>query len=177
MRRSTAAAVGTLTGAALIVAVRLSAASPAVLAAAPPTADLADSGANATPSATPSGKSGQKNGATSTNGKESPGATQNEATEAPKSGLSDGSFKGKAVNYPYGTIQVFIKVSGGQVSDASATYPITNNSATINPPAIATLKAETLKAQSAHINAVSGATYTSQAYVASLQAALDTAKG
>ena len=42
MRRSTAAAVGTLTGAALIVGVRLSVSAPVVPTAAPPAVDLAN---------------------------------------------------------------------------------------------------------------------------------------
>jgi uncharacterized protein with FMN-binding domain len=41
--------------------------------------------------------------------------------------------------------------------------------------AIPTLKSETLVAQSAHINAVSGASYTSSGYIQSLQSALDQA--
>jgi uncharacterized protein with FMN-binding domain len=35
------------------------------------------------------------------------------------------------------------------------------------------LKSEVLSAQSANVNTISGATYTSQAYLASLQSALD----
>jgi uncharacterized protein with FMN-binding domain len=58
---------------------------------------------------------------------------------------------------------------------AAADYPNTGNSATINPNAVAQLKQETLRAQSADINAVSGATFTSKSYVESLQAALDAA--
>jgi uncharacterized protein with FMN-binding domain len=52
---------------------------------------------------------------------------------------------------------------------------LTANSATINPGAVAKLKQETLQAQSAKIDAVSGATFTSKSYVESLQAALDAA--
>jgi len=46
-------------------------------------------------------------------------------------------------------------------------------SAQINSYAEPQLQSETIQAQSANINGVSGATYTSQAYVQSLQAALD----
>ena len=72
-------------------------------------------------------------------------------------------------------MQVSIKVEGGKITAAAATYPLTGNSATINPNAVAQLKSETLKAQSADVNAVSGATFTSKSYVESLQAALDAA--
>ncbi|HEV7964913.1 MAG TPA: FMN-binding protein [Actinoplanes sp.] len=169
MRRSTAAAVGTLTGAALIVGVRLSVSAPLVTAA-PPAVDLAGSGASANPSPT---KSGSKKEPTK---KPTDKATSDAAGAAGGgSGLTDGTFKGKGSTNPYGTVQVSIKIAGGKITAAEATYPLTGNSATINPGAVATLKLETLKAQSADINAVSGATFTSKSYVESLQAALDAA--
>jgi len=62
------------------------------------------------------------------------------------------------------------------MSDLSATYPTAGQSAQINPGAVPRLKQEALKAQSAKIATVSGATYTSQAYAESLQSALDAAK-
>jgi uncharacterized protein with FMN-binding domain len=162
MRRSTAAAVGTLTGAALIVGVRLSVSAPETPAA-PPAVDFAGSGGAASAEPTPS-KSKSKS-------KKPPA----EETPAPDSGLKDGTFRGAGVKNPYGTIQVSIKVTGGKIVAADAAYPTANDSAIINPPAIAQLKQATLKAQSAEVDAVSGATLTSEAYVKSLQAALDKA--
>ena len=162
MRRSTAAAVGTLTGAALIVGVRLSVQPPAAPAAAPPPVNLVDN-----PSPKPSGSASKKPAA----GKKTTAPAQN------KSGLKDGTFKGKAVDYPYGTIQVTLKIQDGKITAVDATYPLTGNSATINPVAIPKLKQETLQAQErGNVAAVSGATYTSAAYQQSLQAALDSAK-
>ncbi|SNY50018.1 FMN-binding protein [Paractinoplanes atraurantiacus] len=160
MRRSTAAAVGTLTGAALIVGVRLSVQPPAAPVAAPPAVDLA----GGTPAPKPSA-SGNKSG-------KSPAKTQ-----APKTGLKDGVFKGKGATNPYGTVQVSIRIENGEITGADATYPTTADSATINPPAVAALKQETLGAKTAKdVAAVSGATYTSKSYAESLQAALDAAK-
>jgi uncharacterized protein with FMN-binding domain len=161
MRRSTAAAVGTLTGAALIIGVRLSVTPAAAPVAAPAPVDVAD---NAKPSPT-----------TSAAGKSS-GAKTPAKKEANKSGLKDGDIQGKKVQYAYGAIQVTLKIDGGSITDVAATYPVTGNSATINPAAIPKLKQEVLQAQSAKIAAVSGATYTTQAYLASLQSALDSAK-
>jgi uncharacterized protein with FMN-binding domain len=164
MRRSTAAAVGTLTGAALIVGVRLSVSAPETPAA-PPAVDLAGSGGAASAEPTPS-KSKSKS-----KSKKPPA----EETPAPDSGLKDGTFRGAGVKNPYGTIQVSIKVTGGKIVAADAAYPTANDSAIINPPAIAQLKQATLKAQSAEVDAVSGATFTSDSYIKSLQAALDQA--
>jgi uncharacterized protein with FMN-binding domain len=161
MRRSTAAAVGTLTGAALIIGVRLSVTPTAAPAAAPPPVDVAD---NSTPS--PGGKS------SADPSKSAPSKKK----EAAKSGLKDGNIQGKKIQYPYGAIQVTLKIDGGTITDVAATYPLAGESATINPRAIPKLKQEVLTAQSAKIAAVSGATYTSQAYLTSLQSALDAAK-
>jgi uncharacterized protein with FMN-binding domain len=171
MRRSTAAAVGTLTGAALIVGVRLSVSAP-VVTAAPPAVDLANSGASPDPA-----------GSKAPAKKPAAPAKQKTADEtggeagADASGLKDGVYKGKASDYAYGTIQVSIKVDAGKITAADATYPVANsNSAVINPPAIKKLKQETLGAKTANdVNAVSGATLTSGSYKKSLQAALDAA--
>jgi len=170
MRRSTAAAIGTLTGAALIVGVRLSVQPVAPINAAPAAVDLADS----TPSATSSAKSPTKKPSASASSKAS-GDKADEKEEV-KNGLKDGTFKGAGATNPYGTVQVSIKIVDGKITAADATYPTTGNSATINPGAIAKLKQETLQKQSANVAAVSGATYTSQSYQESLQAALDSAK-
>jgi uncharacterized protein with FMN-binding domain len=171
MRRSTAAAVGTLTGAALIVGVRLSVTAP-VVTAAPPAVDLAGSGASPDPTAS---KAGSKKKEPTKKPTSAPATADDSGAAGGGSGLTDGTFKGKGVTNPYGTVQVSIKIDGGKITAAAATYPLTGNSATINPSAVAQLKEETLKAQSADINAVSGATFTSKSYVESLQAALDAA--
>jgi uncharacterized protein with FMN-binding domain len=168
MRRSTAAAVGTLTGAALIVGVRLSVQPPAAPVGAP--VDLAANG-NGTPAPKPTSKK-------PAGSKESGSAGKNEqpAGDGPKNGLKAGVFKGDAVKNVYGTIQVSIKIEDGKITAAESTYPTTGDSARINPPAIAQLKESTLEAQSADVAAVSGATFTSESYEKSLQAALDKAK-
>ncbi|HEX5205516.1 FMN-binding protein [Paractinoplanes rhizophilus] len=165
MRRSTAAAVGTLTGAALIVGVRLSVQPPAPPAAAPSQVNLVDN--PSTPKPTATGAASKK-----------PSNAGAKKPAEKKGAFKDGVFKGKAVKNIYGTIQVSIKVDEGKITAAEATYPLTGNSATINPPAIAALKQETLKVENAgdNVDAVSGATYTSQSYQQSLQSALDSAK-
>ena len=176
MRRSTAAAVGTLTGAALIVGVRLSVSVPEQPAAAPPPVDLAGSGASAPPaSKKPAQKKDDNPDAEKTG--EAPPPDEGGEAAADASGLKDGTYRGAEARNPYGTIRVSIKVTGGKIVAADASYPTTNNSAIINPPAIAQLKQATLQAQSADVDAVSGATFTSESYIKSLQAALDQAGG
>jgi uncharacterized protein with FMN-binding domain len=77
----------------------------------------------------------------------------------------------------YGPVQVKITVAGGKVTAATAVeYPLdTPRDQQINSFAIPQLNSEALAAGSARIDTVSGATYTSQGYVGSLQNALDKA--
>jgi uncharacterized protein with FMN-binding domain len=84
---------------------------------------------------------------------------------------------GLAVNTAYGPVQVQITVKGGKVTNAQATvYPQeTPRDEQINAFAIPQLNQETVAASSARIDAVSGATYTSQGYIGSLQSAVDQA--
>jgi uncharacterized protein with FMN-binding domain len=81
---------------------------------------------------------------------------------------------GPGVNYGYGTIAVRVTVVGTRIVSVSVAglSTLEPTSQQISTQAIPTLRSEVLAAQSATINAVSGATYTSQGYVRSLQAAL-----
>jgi uncharacterized protein with FMN-binding domain len=175
MRRSTAAAVGTLTGAALILGVRLSVQPPAAPAAAPAAQESTEEAAPAQTSAPAKKPAAEKSGSNNSGSNKKKKETAEPTEAADEGGLKNGTYKGKAVQNPYGTVQVTIKVSGGKVSSATATYPKGGYSGTINPNAVTKLNQATLTAQSADVDTVSGATFTSQSYVTSLQAALDSA--
>lgn len=84
---------------------------------------------------------------------------------------------GSAVNTRYGPVQVEITVSGSTITDVSVPqYPSSSSKdVQINQRALPTLIQETLDAQSASVDMVSGATYTSDGYRQSLQSALDQA--
>lgn len=87
-----------------------------------------------------------------------------------------GTFTGAASSSRFGSVTVTVTVVGGKVSDVTAkTSAADNRSAQINSRAVPVLRAEVLAAQSAGIATVSGATYTSEAYITSLQSALDKA--
>lgn len=77
----------------------------------------------------------------------------------------------------WGPIQVAITVADGKVTAVDVpVYPNGNGrDREINADALPTLKQETLTAQNANIDMVSGATVTSQGYLTSLQSALDQA--
>ena len=80
-----------------------------------------------------------------------------------------------AEQFGYGVLDVRVTVSGTRITDVAVPLLQTAEptSQQISEEAIAMLRAEALSAQSAGINAVSGATYTSEAYIQSLQAAID----
>jgi uncharacterized protein with FMN-binding domain len=86
---------------------------------------------------------------------------------------------GDSVQTRYGPVQVRITVKNGKLTDVTAvTYPQESpRDQEINSYAVPQLNREALGAQSANIDVVSGATYTSQGYQQSLQSALDSAKG
>jgi uncharacterized protein with FMN-binding domain len=75
----------------------------------------------------------------------------------------------------YGTVQVRLTLQGKQITGITALQmPFDRQrSAEISQQAEPLLQQETLQAQSAQINIVGGATYTSQSYAQSLQSALD----
>lgn len=101
------------------------------------------------------------------------GATTTSAPPNP----AKSSYLGAAVTTRYGIVQVKITVSGSKITNVSFAQltAFDGRSARINADAAPTLLQETLSAQSAHIQTVSGATYTSQGYEQSLQSALDNA--
>jgi uncharacterized protein with FMN-binding domain len=82
---------------------------------------------------------------------------------------------GPQVNFGYGTIAVKVSVAGTRITHVSvaALSTLEPTSQQISGQAIPVLSSEVLSVQSASINGVSGATYTSQGYARSLQAALD----
>ena len=105
---------------------------------------------------------------------------------APESGASSGSgsasttaspVAGDTVQTRYGPVQVEVAVSGSTITDVAVLqYPDRDGrSVQINQYALPQLINETLDAQGSGISMVSGATYTSQGYLQSLQSALDKA--
>ena len=79
----------------------------------------------------------------------------------------DGTYTGDAVETRWGTVQVEITVDGGKITSADAVqFPNDNpKDQQINAYAVPTLNAEVVQAQSASIDAVSGATVTSDGYL------------
>jgi outer membrane biosynthesis protein TonB len=87
------------------------------------------------------------------------------------------TINGAAADTRYGPVQVQIKVSGNRIVSSDAIVYPTNErrDREINDYAVPQLNDETVQAQSANIDTVSGATYTSDGYRQSLQSAIDAA--
>jgi uncharacterized protein with FMN-binding domain len=137
-----------------------SAAAPAVVASTPTataTAAAAASTAASTATATPT----------------APATT---APAATTTGIT-GTFTGSVVATRFGNMQVSVTLADGTITDVTALQLTDKDSRSvqISNRAAPVLKTEVLKAQSAAVANVSGATYTTQGYLTSLQAALDAA--
>ncbi len=107
-------------------------------------------------------------------------ATQAPATTAPATTVPatnsktsiNGTFTGPSINVNYGNVQVKITVVNGRITDAVAVVAPSGKNDRYTNMSVPTLKAQTLKAQSANIQGVSGASYTSYGWFTSLQGAL-----
>ncbi|MDQ0147863.1 MULTISPECIES: FMN-binding protein [Pseudarthrobacter] len=115
-------------------------------------------------SSSPSGTTGSS-GSASSGSSSSSGST------------GSGTYKGNTVQTRFGPVQVQITVANGKITDVTA-LQLTNTdgkSIQISNRAAPLLRSKVLAAQSADVQTVSGATITSDAYLTSLQAAIDAA--
>jgi uncharacterized protein with FMN-binding domain len=156
-------AVLALGGTAAGLAALLSFKTHAPAAAAPVTAPAASTSAAASPAASPA-----KTMAGS--GTPTPGRTSGSVAAT-----ATRTITGSVANTQYGPMQVQLTVTGTKITKAAVVQQTDDGqtSQQIDANAIPKLEQETLVAQSARVDAVSGASYTSSGYVQSLQSALD----
>lgn len=107
----------------------------------------------------------------------SPAGTTSSPSSPSAPTTTGGTFNGGAVDTRYGPVQVQITVSAGKITAARALQvpQESDRDVRINSQAVPVLVQETLQAQNAQIDTVSGATYTSDGYTRSLQSAIDAA--
>lgn len=116
---------------------------------------------SSTPSSTPS--------ATAT-------ATPSASASAPAAAApATKTVTGTAVDTRYGPVQVKVTFEGTKITAIDAIqYPTeSGRDQEINSQAIPMLQQEAMSSQSAKIDTISGATYTSEGYIQSLQSAID----
>jgi uncharacterized protein with FMN-binding domain len=166
MKRVLLSITGTVLGLVALLSFK-SNAHPISSGAALPSAALPGSSSSSSAGgATPSGSSAPPDPAGSSS---TPGRSPASATAK--------TVAGDAIQTQYGVVQVQITVSGKKITNASFLQltAYDGHSAQINNAAAPILLQETLAAQSANIDTVSGASYTTQGYEQSLQSALDKA--
>lgn len=107
-------------------------------------------------------------GSTSGGGSGSSGSSQ----------ASEHTYVGQDVSYRYGSIQVDVTIKGSKIVDITVPEngAVDPHSAMINSESVPVLVQEAEKAQGLDFDAVSGATYTSDAFAQSLQSALSQVK-
>ncbi len=102
------------------------------------------------------------------------------STPTPKTtnGLKDGTFTGNAVNASYGDVQVSAKISNGKIVDITFLQYPNDRSTSLQKSkrAMPILTSEAISTQSSQVDIVSGATYTSRAFMKSLTSALAKAR-
>lgn len=120
-----------------------------------------------TPSTSPPSTAGPPPGQT--------GSTSNSTSSTTPVTTSARTATGPNEQYGYGVLAVKVTVTGAKITGLSVPNLQTAEqySQQLAQQVIPMLRSEVLNAQSAHINGITGATYTAQAYVTSLQAALD----
>jgi uncharacterized protein with FMN-binding domain len=148
-------------------------------------AKLALAGSSSLPTATTrgagtsnssTGGSGTSGSSTSGSGTSGSGTSGSAGTSAPAASQSGSrTATGEAVNYNWGILSVKVTVSGGKITSvglASLNDGDNPRSQSIDQQAIPILEQQALQAQSASIQGVSGASYTSEGFAESLQSAL-----
>ena len=101
--------------------------------------------------------------------------TSRSGTSSSSTGSGDGTATGDAISTIYGAAQVRVTVKDGKIVQVEALQLQGNEprSVQISSAAAPVLQQEVLAGQTADVDAVSGATFTSASYTQSLQSALD----
>lgn len=105
------------------------------------------------------------------------GSNSQSSSQSNTKSYKDGSYTGSTEDAYYGNVQVKATISGSRITDITfLQYPNTHSTSVyINNQAMPYLQQEAIKAQNSNVNIVSGATYTSQAFIQSLSNALSQA--
>jgi uncharacterized protein with FMN-binding domain len=119
---------------------------------------------------------GSGNGGNGGNGGNRSGSSSQQGPGSGRSTFS-GQLTGSTVQTPFGAVQVQVTLQNGQITDVQALQMPGDQrrSQQISQYAAPQLHSEVLQAQGAQVDTISGATYTSEGYVQSLQSALDQA--
>ena len=189
MRRAIVTGTATVSGVVLLLGLKPHSNTPLAAKSANNNFTITQSGAlgGSQPSSAPSSSSASGSGSgsgTSGSGASGSSGSSSQPGSAPSSPASGaapaGASKtvtGDAADTRYGPVQLAVTFSGKKITQIQVLeYPTeTGRDQEINTYAIPQLNQEAMSAQSANIDGVSGATYTSEGYQQSLQSAIDKA--
>ncbi len=138
-------------------------------------ASTASAGVTAGPGGT--GTSPGSSGSAGSGGPAPVGAAAGRSAPVSAGSGTGSAVTGDAIATPYGPTQVRVTLNAGKIVKVTVLQHTDDgiNSQMIDGHALPLLNQETLAAQNAKIDAVSGASYTSAGYIRSLQSALDKA--
>ena len=176
MRRVVVGAMGTLSGLVLLFSYHTSLGGATSASGSTTAAGSEGTTSTPTPTASSSGSSTSTGSSGSTPSTTSGSSSSSSSSSTTSSGGS-GTYTGQSVDTRWGPVQVQITVENGKITAAQAVvYPQENpRDQEINAYAVPQLNSEVVKSQSGSIDAVSGATVTSDGYIQSLQSAIDQA--
>jgi uncharacterized protein with FMN-binding domain len=165
MRRAVLTLGGTITGLAVLLSFKSHSTTPGATAA---------TGTPGTTSSAPHGGSANAAGSAPTGPATSPAGRQRSRT----SPAATRTLTGQVASTQYGPMQIQLTLTGQKITKVTVLQRTNDGTESnqIDSFAIPKLTSETLTAQNARIDAVSGASYTSVGYIKSLQSALDQAR-
>ena len=196
MRRLLLALAGTAAGLAAVLSFKTQGSAATGAMAAPQTGTQGSASAAASTGSTSTGSTSPKSSGGAATGQQGGTAAQQGGTAAQQGGTAAQQggtaaqqggtaaaagakvLTGAVDNTPYGPMQVQVTMDGSKITGVKVLQQTNTGSLSqqIDANAIPQLTKETLAAQSARIDAVSGASYTSAGYIKSLQSALDQAR-
>ena len=114
---------------------------------------------------------------TSASADASTGSTSSGSTSTATGMYTDGTYTGTTVSHRYGSVTVTVTVTDGAITRVTENVVSDGDrkSNQINSRAVPVVRSAVVAANSANVSTVSGATYTTRAYLSSLQSALDQA--
>ena len=180
MRRIVVAAMSTLAALVLLFSYHtsLGGGSTPVAAAVPVATGPAVPGPSASPTTEPPAQpsTGSDDSTDGSTASPTPSASAKPSTSTTPASAAK-TYTGNAADTRWGVVQVQITVQNGKITKADAVqYPQNNGrDVEINSYAVPQLNSEAVQAGNAQIDAVSGATVTSDGYIQSLQSAVDQA--
>src|ERR1039458_641934 len=119
---------------------------------------------------TGSSKTSSASSSGSGSGGSSGSGNTNSNSSSVTSSYKDGTFTGNAANAYYGNVQVAVTISAGKITNVKVLqYPDTHStSVMINQQAMPYLQQEVVKSQISNVQLISGATFSSEAFIQSL---------